>query len=256
MEIQEARSTLYSGRLQRDVVMDCYVGEGITGPVQLLLINDGQQMETLGLKAKLASRAADKAPLLAVAIHAGDKRLQEYGTARMVNERAQGMRATAYTRFILLELLPYIQQQYPSLSFTHKAFAGFSLGGLSAMDIVWQHPEVFNTVGVFSGALWWRNHALDNGYNESTDRIMHKLVQEKGFQPGLRFFFECGTEDEKADRNKNGIIDMIDDTQDLMKILAGLGYDKEKDLQYLEIKGGRHDEATWGKGMDVFLEWL
>lgn len=256
MEIQSARYPIYSGRLQREVVIECYGKADLSGPVQLLLINDGQQMESLGLAAKIAARGADKTPLLAVAIHAGDKRLQEYGTARAVNDKGQGMRATSYTRFVLQELLPFVQQQYPLLTFDHKAFAGFSLGGLSALDIVWQHPNVFQAAGVFSGALWWRNRALDKGYVESTDRIMHALVQEKGYQAGLRFFFECGTKDETADRNNNGVIDMIDDTLDLMHVLEGLGYDKNKDLRYLEIDGGRHDEMTWSKGMDVFLDWL
>ena len=29
----------------------------------------------------------------------------------------------------------------------------------------------------------------------------------------MKFFFECGTEDETEDRNGNGIIDSIDDTR-------------------------------------------
>ncbi|HEY0273585.1 MAG TPA: alpha/beta hydrolase-fold protein [Chitinophaga sp.] len=252
MKIMSARHTLYTGRLQREVVIDCFYAPDITGPVQLLLLNDGQQSGVLNLAAKLAKRAAGK-PLLIAAIHAGAQRLQEYGTARLVNDRGQGLKATAYTRFVIRELLPFLEQQYGSLQFSQKAFAGFSLGGLSALDIVWQHPETFQAAGVFSGALWWRNRAPEAGYNEATDRIMHKLVQEKGFQPGLRFFFECGTNDETADRNHNGIIDMIDDTRDRIHILTTLGY---KDVRYLEIKGGRHDEATWSLGLDTFLDWL
>ncbi|SCC46203.1 Putative esterase [Chitinophaga costaii] len=252
MKIMSARHTLHTGRLQREVVIDCYYAADTTGPVQLLLLNDGQHATTLDLAAKLAKQIAGK-PILIAAIHAGPQRLQEYGTARLVNERGQGLKATAYTRFVIRELLPFLEQQYAAMQFTQKAFGGFSLGGLSALDIVWQHPSVFQIAGVFSGALWWRSRALDAGYNEATDRIMHKLVSGKGFQPGLRFFFACGTEEETADRNHNGIIDVIDDTQDMVRILTGLGY---KDVRYLEIAGGRHDEATWGQGLDAFLDWL
>ena len=35
--------------------------------------------------------------------------------------------------------------------------------------------------------------------------------------PGLKFFFQCGNMDETMDRNKNGIIDSIDDTLDLIQ---------------------------------------
>ena len=44
----------------------------------------------------------------------------------------------------------------PVASFKEKSFCGFSLGGLSALDIVWNHPTEFTKVGVFSGSLWWR----------------------------------------------------------------------------------------------------
>lgn len=252
MKIMEERLLLYSNRLQREVVVDCFFIAGTEGPVQLLLLNDGQQAPLLDLPAKLAKRPADK-PLLIAAIHAGPQRLQEYGTARVANEKGQGLRATAYTRCVVREVLPLLEQRYTGMQFNQKNFAGFSLGALSALDIAWQHPEIFQAAGVFSGALWWRNHALGAGYSDAKHRIIHQLVQQQGFQPGLRFFFECGTDDETADRNGNGVIDMIDDTQDLVHILEGLGY---TDVKYLEIKGGRHDEATWNKALEPFLDWL
>jgi hypothetical protein len=54
--------------------------------------------------------------------------------------------------------------------------------------------------------------SLDNGYNEATDRIMHKQIREGKHQPGLKFYFTTGSLDETSDRNGNGIIDSIDDT--------------------------------------------
>lgn len=252
MKVMEERLTLYSSHLLREVVVDCFFMDGIAGPVQLLLLNDGQQAPLLDLPGKLAKRPADKALLIA-AIHAGPQRLQEYGTARVASEKGQGLKATAYTRCVVREVLPFLAAHFATLQFDQKNFAGFSLGALSALDIVWQYPGVFRAAGVFSGALWWRNHALGEGYSDAKHRIIHQLVQQKGFQPGLRFFFECGTDDEKADRNGNGVIDMIDDTQDLISILKGLGY---TDIKYLEIKGGRHDEATWSKALEPFLDWL
>ena len=35
--------------------------------------------------------------------------------------------------------------------FKTKAIAGFSLGGLSAIDTAWSNPGIFSIVGVFSG---------------------------------------------------------------------------------------------------------
>ncbi len=114
------------------------------------------------------------------------------------------------------------------------------------MDIVWNHPNVFNKAGLFSGAFWWRTRDKDDpAYRDEKDRIMHWQVREGSYGPGLNFFFECGTEDEKEDRNQNGKIDSIDDTLDLIAELVAKGYDPQKDIGYLEIAGGRHDMATW-----------
>ena len=41
----------------------------------------------------------------------------------------------------------------------------------------------------------------------------------------MKFYFECGTADESADRNQNGVIDSIDDTKDLISTLIEKGYE-------------------------------
>jgi enterochelin esterase-like enzyme len=123
------------------------------------------------------------------------------------------------------------------------------------VDIVWNHPYEFLHVGVFSGSLWWRTKALDDGYDEDKDRIMHTQVREGIYAPWLKFFFQTGVQDETADRNNNGIIDSIDDTMDLIKELVKKGYHRKKDIVYKEYEDGRHDVTTWGRAMPEFLKW-
>jgi len=84
---------------------------------------------------------------------------------------------------------------------------------------------------------------------------MHKLVREGAYTDGMKFFFQTGNQDETMDRNKNGIIDSIDDTLDLIDELTTLGYDAENDIRYLELPDGRHDVPTWGRAMPQFLKW-
>jgi enterochelin esterase-like enzyme len=130
------------------------------------------------------------------------------------------------------------------------------LGALSAMDIVWRHPQEFSRAGLFSGSFWWRTKdKADPQYNEHIHRIIQRQVAEGSYHPGLKFFFECGTEDETEDRNRNGIIDSIDDTRDLIKALVAKGYDPVRDIHYLEIPGGHHDVATWAKVLPQFFNW-
>lgn len=74
--------------------------------------------------------------------------------------------------------------------------------------------------------------------------------------PGKRFFLQTGQLDEKADRNKNGIIDSIDDTLGIIIELKKLGFEDHRHIQYLELPDGSHDVKTWAGVMPLFLHWL
>ncbi|HEX4851340.1 MAG TPA: alpha/beta hydrolase-fold protein, partial [Puia sp.] len=246
--------------LQRTVEIDLYSPrqrENQEGG-RLLLINDGQDLGKLGLEKILDTLYDNHSihPLICVGIHAGAERKLEYGTATILDYKGRGSKANKYTLFIFEELLPFLRAHYSRGGFIEKAFAGFSLGGLSALDIVWNHPHEFNRVGVFSGSLWWRTKdKQDATYNDDTDRIMHQLIRAGSYYPWLKFFLECGAADEEDDRNSNGIIDSIDDTLDLIKELEAKGYHRPNDIQYLEIEDGKHDIATWARAMPEFLHW-
>src|SRR5204863_5550061 len=76
---------LFSDHLQREVAIDFFLPKNVTDPsaMSLLLINDGQDMKTLGLEAILTKLYAENEiePLLCVAIHANKERKKEYGIA-------------------------------------------------------------------------------------------------------------------------------------------------------------------------------
>lgn len=245
--------------LDREVIVDFYLPKHIPDPpsINLLLINDGQDLPKFHFHSMLDEllRQQEIETLLCAAIHCGLDRKMEYGTSAYKDYKGRGARAGWHKNFVLEELIPYIQKKYNLDDFKEKAYAGFSLGGLSAMDTVWNHPEEFTKAGVFSGSLWWRLRGLDEGYVEETDRIMHKQVREGKYKPGLKFYFTTGSLDEKMDRNKNGIIDSIDDTLGLIEELERKGYDKSKDIFYMNYEKGRHDVHTWGKAMPDFLKW-
>lgn len=264
----EKRSTLVQQRielesvtLQRNVTIDLYLPGSVSSlpeDIPLLLINDGQDLEKMRLVPvldDLYSRGLI-APVVCAGIHAGPDRKMEYGTAAHPDFQGRGARAADYTQFVLQEAIPAVQEYCHLSRFKDNAFLGWSLGALSAMDIVWGHPQEFSRAGLFSGSFWWRTRdKTDPDYNENVHRIMQRQVAEGNYYPGLKFFFECGTEDEAEDRNGNGIIDSIDDTRDLITALINKGYDPVKDIHYLEIPGGRHEVATWAKVLPQFLSW-
>jgi len=135
-----------------------------------------------------------------------------------------------------------------------NCIAGYSLGGLSALDIAWNNPQIFHKAGAFSGSFWWRKRELGAGYTEK-DRIMHAVIRKSSIREGMKFWFEAGTDDEQADRNNNGIIDAIDDTLDLISELIIKGYKPYYDVCYYEVNGGKHNPETWGKAFPAFLTW-
>ena len=253
------RKVITSAFLERDVKVDFYLPKNISNPkeLSLLLINDGQDLEKMNFDLMLDGliETGQVQPLLCVGIHASVDRKMEYGTTKILDFGGRGAKADAYEQFILEELLPLVHTDYCIESFKSTSFAGFSLGGLTAIDTVFAHPEIFTIAGVFSGSLWWRRKDINDGYDEEQDRIMHLKIREGKYNIGQKFFFSTGSLDETADRNNNGIIDSIDDTLGLIEELEKKGYDKEKDIKYINFEDGKHDVETWGRAMPLFLLW-
>lgn len=251
---------LVSSYLEREVQLDIYFPTNVLHlpDISLLLINDGQNLVEMGFENILEElyRNDTIAPLLCVGIHCGIDRKNEYGTVDILDYKGRGTKAAAYSYFIFDELIPFVRNTYQVYSFKEKSFCGFSLGALSALDIAWSNPKEFSKVGLFSASLWWRTvNQDDEMFDENIHRIMHMKIRNGNYHPWLKFFFETGTKDETADRNKNGIIDSIDDTISLIDELVLKGYDEEADIKYMELKDGKHDIKTWGKAFPEFLKW-
>ncbi len=249
------KSLFLDSRFKIDVYLPPDYDAAQSGKLPLLLLNDGQDMKQVRLTQTLHRLfLEEKIPsIMTAAIHAAN-RLQEYGVSGQPDYKGRGSKAGRYAKFISNELLPFIKEQYPCTTDVRKtAFAGFSLGGLSAIDIVWNHPDLFSKVGVFSGALWWR-HSEFIASDPDAHRIIHEIIQADEHRPGLKFWLQTGTMDEKDDRNNNGIIDSIDDTLDLIEVLTNIGY-TDKDIHYREVKGGIHHPSTWAQVMPEFLTW-
>src|SRR5512135_2427255 len=224
---------------------------------KVLYVNDGQDMPAIRLADTLAALIAhhEIEPIVVVAIHATRERLQEYGTAGVPNARGLGKRARKYSFAVLDEVLPYINRRYRALTGpVNTAIMGFSLGGLMAFDLAWNHPDVFGAVGVFSGSFWWRTDDADIHARQES-RIMHRRVRDSESPGCVRMWFEAGTRDEKEDRDNNGVIDAIQDTTELMDELERKGFRRGLDMIYVQAEGGEHNQRTWGFTLPYFLRW-
>jgi enterochelin esterase-like enzyme len=267
-EVITEEHRLNSVFLEREVTVEFFFPVKVESlaEISLLLINDGQdlikmqspQKRKKGFRYILEElyEGNEITPLFCIGIHAGKNRKNEYGTSEILDYNGRGSKAGAYSRFIFEELLPYTRETFKLFSFKEKSFCGFSLGGLSAFDIVWSNATEFRKAGLFSASLWWRTVDQDDpNFDESIHRIIHSKVRNGEYYPWLKFFFETGTLDETADRNNNGIIDSIDDTLSLIEELVAKGYDEGKDIKYVELADGRHDVDTWARAFPEFLKW-
>lgn len=255
--VRTERIELYSEYLDRLVKIDFYLPPGFenTTEFSLLIINDGQDLEVMEFDLLLAELQNEIRPLICAGIHCSADRKMEYGVSGKPDFKGRGVKSGLYVDFILKEFLPNTADIFKTKIFTEIAYAGFSLGGLSAFDIVWNNPTIFSRAGVFSGSFWWRSvDQTDKKYDDDKHRIIHQVIRHSDYKPGLNFFFQCGNMDEKKDRNHNGIIDSIDDTLDLIKELKAKGY-SDKEIFYYEMPDGHHDVATWAKAFPLFLRW-
>jgi enterochelin esterase-like enzyme len=257
--IKQSDDTLYSKHLQRNVKLHILH----TPPpsdrslFNLLILNDGQDMDKLRVKEALDSlyKAGKILPLIIIGVEAGN-RMQEYGVTDKPDYLNRGSRATFFDAFINNELYPYAKKQSGVRKFQSVVMAGCSMGGLSAFDIAWNHPDKISKVGVFSGSFWWRDKASeDSSYSDENNRIMYSKIKASRKKPGLQYWFYAGAAEEKGDRDKDSIIDIIDDTKDIINLLEKKNAVLPQGIVYRELSNGVHDYSSWSEVFPEFLVW-
>ena len=258
-KIKQQDDELYSRHLQRQVKLTI-----ISTPMpkdkttlNLLILNDGQEIGQFRIKEIVDSLYKKDLikPLLIVAVHAGD-RMKEYGVAEYPDYLKRGDKADSYDAFINNELYPFAKKNASVRKFNSVAIAGCSQGGLSAFDIAWNRADKIDKVGVFSGSFWWRDKddkAAD--YSDDKNRIVLTKLKASRKKPALKYWFYAGSKEEEADRDKDGIIDVVDDTRDLVELIKNKNVCLPDEIRFTEDVNGKHDYNTWSKQLPAFLIW-
>ncbi|MGZ5246010.1 MAG: alpha/beta hydrolase [Flavitalea sp.] len=258
-ETKKQEDEIYSRHLQRKVQLTI-----LNTPLpddaskwNLLLMNDGNEMEKLDLQKIIDSLYQLKkiGPLIVVGIHTGD-RIKEYGVSAKPDYEGRGSKAEDYSEFVGNELIPFIKKNSGTNKFKTIAIAGVSLGGLSAMDVAWNNSNKIDKVGILSGAFWWRDKDItDSSYSDDKNRIMIAKIRASRKSPNQDYFFSYGLKEEESDRDKDGIIDVADDTKDLIENMMQYRKISKSSITVVENPKGRHDWPWWREVMPAFLEW-
>lgn len=254
----------------------------------VLYLNDGQDAEAVALQATLNALIdrGEIRPLIAVAIDMPKDRMGAYGFSDRAAQRslvsplrvgAIGTQAHAYSEWVATRLVPIVEAQYRTRARPEaRTILGWSLGGANALNLGWQYPEVFANIGAFSPSLWLASEREDADAVQRT-RIAQRMIAAGTYRPGSRFFFAVGDAEETDDRDGDGVIDVLDDTRDLIdgwrvpgepepraKGLHQLGHSvnldhaakgTRADASLFVLAGGKHEQASWAKMLPVFLRW-
>ena len=258
-KIKETTDSIYSRHLQKhiDLTIISTPAPKEKNSFNLLLLNDGQDIEQFRLKEIIDSLYKKELlqPLLVIAIKAFD-RMQEYGVAGYPDYLNNGTAADKYAAFIDDELIPFVKKKSGVRKFNSITIAGSSLGGLSAFDIAWDHADKIDKVGIFSGSFWYRDKdATDATYSDDKDRLIINKIRSSRKRPHLKYWFYAGDAEEKADRDKDGIIDVVDDTKDLIDLIKKKNVCPPNDVLFIEAKEGTHDYNSWSHALPQFLIW-
>jgi S-formylglutathione hydrolase FrmB len=163
-----------------------------------------------------------------------------------------------YETYILLELIPDVQQRYRTIEARDgRAIAGLSMGGYGAIKFGLKSPQTFAFAASMSGAFGmtrftdeqvpasWRESLKLFGPAGSQTRKANDLFQLIGNVPASQitslpyFYFDCGTEDSPLIFPYN-------------RQLADMMVDRKIPHEYRELPGD-HSWAYWDRQVQEIL---
>ncbi|WP_422723962.1 alpha/beta hydrolase-fold protein [Hyalangium rubrum] len=180
-------------------------------------------------------------PMIIVGVYNTQDRIAEY-TQVPTTQYPDAGRADAYGRLLVEVVKPLIDSTYRTMpEAEHTGVAGSSLGGLVSMYFGLTHSSTFTRLGVVSPSVWWANRD-----------IVTRVESLSGKLP-LRIWADIGTNEDTSVGDSQIA---VNDTRLLRDALIAEGWALDSDLKYLEVEGGRHNEAAWAARAEQILRYL
>jgi enterochelin esterase-like enzyme len=126
-----------------------------------------------------------------------------------------------YGRRLVDDVKPVIDREYRTLPEPQSTgVMGSSLGGVVALHLAWQYPDVFGMAACLSSTFGWR------------DDLRERIACEP--QRPIRIYLDSGWPG-----------DNYEATRAMHALLRSRGYVGGRDLEYLAFPAARHDERHW-----------
>lgn len=174
-------------------------------------------------------------PLIIVGIYnVGKVRIQEYTPTKA--PRLGGGRADRYAKFLIHEVMPFIQREYRALPDPRvTGMGGSSLGGLLSLYLGLKHPQIFGRLAALSPSVWWNQ------------RVILRFVATAPVEPRPRIWLDIGTKEGPR---------IVQEVEQFRDVLLQKGWQLGRDLHYERIEGAEHNEAAWAQRVGPFLQFL
>ncbi len=174
-------------------------------------------------------------PVILVGIdNTGVHRMAEYTPTR--DMRMGGGDGPRYGRLLFEELKPLIDSEFRTQPEGNKTgLGGSSLGGLISLALGLDYANVFGRLAVMSPSVWWNQRAILMLVSEAMPKPRPRVWLDMGTSEGLRHLRDCDL---------------------LQHRLVNRGWKPGRDLRYLRIPGGLHDEEAWSRRFDQVLRFL
>jgi enterochelin esterase-like enzyme len=174
-------------------------------------------------------------PLIIVGIYnTGKSRIYEYTPTKV--PKLGGGRADRYAKFLMQEVMPFIQREYRALPEpSQTGIGGSSLGGLVSLYIGLKHPQTFGKIAALSPSVWWNQ------------RVILRLAAAANPHPRPRIWLDIGTREGPK---------IVPDVEQFRDLLLKKGWREGQDLHYERVEGAEHNEAAWSQRVGPFLQFL
>jgi predicted alpha/beta superfamily hydrolase len=174
-------------------------------------------------------------PLIIVGIYnAGKGRVREYTPTRV--PRLGGGHANRFAKFLVEEVMPFMQGEYRTLEGPSvTGMGGSSLGGLVSLYVGLKLPHIFGKLAALSPSVWWNQ------------RVITRFAEAARVHSRPRIWLDVGTREGPR---------IVQDVEHFRDVLLQKGWRLGQDLHYERVEGAEHNEAAWAQRVGPFLQFL
>ncbi len=156
-----------------------------------------------------------------------------YNTPNRLEEYSDSVKGNNYLKFIIEELMPFIDSNYRTKTGNdNTAIMGSSMGGLISFLAAWKYPDIFGKAACLSSSFYY------------DDEKAIKMVKEyDGEKKKIKIYIDHGE-------------DGLPRGQKMFCALSEKGFIIGTDIDYYYAPGAKHTENAWAERLERPLLFL